>query len=292
MYRYYGVVRNYLLVLFLPLSVPVFAHVNLWKDSTEAELRKNFERLSSNSLNRFAECKYSQYGEEGIIKEIFRRLQIEKGFFVEFGAMDGIEISNTRSLWESGWEGVMIEPSSDLYNELSLNYPRDSGVMPLKLAVTYKADDKNGLLFDEIYQRYFPEREIDFLSIDVDGADYYILKGLKCRPKVIMIEANLAWHPLIKQEVCEEIALANRQQPLEVYIEVAKRMGYEPVCLTINLFLVRKDLHEAFKETPNDAMSLWRDAFRALPFKSSLPSILQQWEEVDYSAICPIDEQF
>ena len=32
--------------------------------------------------------------------------------------------------------------------------------------------------------------EIDFLSIDVDGIDYYLLKELKFNPKVICIEYN------------------------------------------------------------------------------------------------------
>ena len=53
---------------------------------------------------------YSQVGQDGIIREIFRRLNISKGYFCEFGAWDGVLHSNTRWLYEIGWEGIYIEP--------------------------------------------------------------------------------------------------------------------------------------------------------------------------------------
>lgn len=265
---------------------------NPWKDQSMNEFKKNFHRLSPNSLNRYALCDYSQYGEEGILEEIFRRLNIKKGFFVEFGAEDGISISNTRRLWEKGWEGAMIECNQDKYRSLIMNYSKESGVIPLNYFITWKKEDYRGPLFDEVKQMHFPDREIDFLSIDVDGADYYILKSLKCRPKVILIENNLYWHPLIDKEVPEKIAVKNQQQPLKILIQTAREMGYEPVCMTINLFLVRKDLYAPFKETPSDALTLWRDAFRALPIKENLSLIINEYDGIDYSKECPITKEF
>lgn len=233
-----------------------------WKERGQLALAENFDRLSPNSLNRKAFWKYSQYGEDGIIEEIFTRLHIEKGFFVEFGAVDGMWISNTRLLHENGWTGVMIESDGSLYADLCSNCPEESGITPLNYFVVHSKEDTRGLLFEEIRQKHFPDQEIDFLSIDVDGADYYILESLQCRPKVICIETNLNWHPLMRQEIPESIAIQNLQQPLQVYIDLAKKMGYEPICLTINLFLVRKDLFPYFADVPTDALTLWRDAFR------------------------------
>lgn len=241
-----------------------------WKDRAELVFKQNRKRLSPNSLNRKAFWKYSQYGEDGIIQEIFSRLNIQKGFFVEFGAVDGMWISNTRLLHENGWEGVMIEPDPSLYVELCRNYPEGSGVLPLNYFVVHSNQDPRGLLFDQIRQIHFPDREIDFLSIDVDGADYYILKSLQCRPKVICVEANLNWHPLMTEEIPESVALQNLQQPLQVYINLAKQMGYEPICLTINLFLIRKDLFPYFTDVPTDALTLWKDAFRVFLNKRSV----------------------
>ncbi|MCH9620660.1 MAG: hypothetical protein S4CHLAM20_00610 [Chlamydiia bacterium] len=267
-------------------------YVNPWKKSTEVELQKNYERLSEDSLNRYARCIYTQYGEDGIIEEIFNRIGVKKGFCVEFGAMDGVDISNTRHLLDNGWEGVMIEPNNEQYKKLEHDNRFNKRIQTINSFVTWHDDDPLGQSFDEIRNEKFPDREIDFLSIDVDGGDYYILKGLNCRPKVICVETNLRWHPLMDQQVPEHVALGNLQQPIEVFIKTAKEMGYEPVALTINLFLVRKDLYEPFKEIKNDALSLWRNAFRALPLKNSIKEIRTVWNGVNYQVGCPITEDF
>ncbi len=249
-----------------------------WQEKSKRSLEQNMHRISPESLNRYAKWKYSQYGEDGIIEEIFNRLNITQGFFVEFGAADGIFVSNTRHLWEQGWKGVYIEPNRKDFLNLQKNYPVDSGVQTLDYFVSWEGNAGNGVLFDDIKARHFPSQEIDFLSIDVDGADYYILKSLKCRPKVICIENNLKWHPLYTKEVPANIALKNNQQPLAVLISAAKKMGYEPVCMTINLFLVRKDLYQPFKMVPNDTLTLWRDAFRVFHGKDKMVNLRKKQE--------------
>ncbi len=52
---------------------------------------------------------YSQGGEDGIIEEIMKRLGIATGWFVEFGACDGVSLSNTRRLLLAGWQGGYLE---------------------------------------------------------------------------------------------------------------------------------------------------------------------------------------
>ena len=54
------------------------------------------------NLNNFRKNNYSQNGEDGIIKEIIKRLKLDKNpnnnWCVEFGAWDGIYLSNTYNL--------------------------------------------------------------------------------------------------------------------------------------------------------------------------------------------------
>ncbi len=54
----------------------------------EAELRfpEDFGKVSSNSLLHYYGNVHSQRGQDGILAEIFRRMNISKGTFVEFGA--------------------------------------------------------------------------------------------------------------------------------------------------------------------------------------------------------------
>jgi hypothetical protein len=258
---------------------------------------ETLNRLSPSSLNRFAYIVYSQNGEDGIIEEIFNRLKIEKGFFVEFGAADGISLSNTRCLWQKGWSGVMIDNCEELYQKLKANYQGVDDVLCLRHTVA-DGIENHGLTFDQIAGTYFSSHEIDFLSIDIDGMDYLILKSLKCRPKVICIECNLYWHPLFSKEVPAEIAARNLQQPLPIMIKLARDMGYEPVCTTINLFLVRRDLYEPFREAPSDPLTLWRDGFRSsicreylIAHRKNNPDI-QQYEDPELEMICPITINF
>lgn len=185
----------------------------------EAEIPKmlseqTLNRLSPNSFNRYYRNVYSQCGEDGIVEEIFKRLNIKSGFFVEFGGADGIWFSNTRYLWEKGWSGVMIEADDAKFAQLAKCYEGMSTMLTLHDFVTWKEDDARGHTLDKIAEASFPDKEIDFLSIDVDGADYLILEGLKMRPKVICVEAGMHWHPLFNERIPDEYAIQNAQQPL------------------------------------------------------------------------------
>ena len=61
---------------------------------------------------------HSQRGQDGILAEIFRRLGLTQGQFVEFGGWDGIYLSNSRFLFEKGWSGVFIECDAQKFNTL------------------------------------------------------------------------------------------------------------------------------------------------------------------------------
>ena len=63
-------------------------------------------------FNKFKNNKYSQNGEDGILKEILSRLNLTESdnyWCCEFGAHNGKYISNTFALVEKGWNAVYIE---------------------------------------------------------------------------------------------------------------------------------------------------------------------------------------
>jgi hypothetical protein len=219
--------------------------------------------IQPNSLLHHSKNVYSQRGEDGILAEILRRLHITNGFFIEFGAWDGIHLSNSRHLFDQGWSGAFIEAQADRYQDLIRNYANSPNITCIREWVGY--DRSQGKTLDQIADQYFPNQEIDFLSIDIDGADYLIFESLERKPKIICIEGGFSWHPQFTTRVPDEIAFQNLQQPLAVVIEIGKKKGYQPICFTQNTFFIRNDLYEAFSNIANDTVSLWQDAWDALP---------------------------
>ncbi len=259
---------------------------------------ETISRLSPSSFNRYYRNVYSQCGEDGILEEIFKRLNIKTGFFIEFGAADGIWFSNSRYLWEKGWSGVMIEADNSRFGLLAKRYANDTRMLCIHDFVTWQDDDVRGHVLDKIADTHFRDAEIDFLSIDVDGADYLILEGLQRKPKVICVEAGLHWHPLFYDRIPDEFALQNMQQPLAVMLQIAKKKGYEAICLTGNLILVRKDLMAQFQEVPTDVLTLFRDGWRSsfcqkwlVTFRQNHP-IISKLEGPGLQQRYPITEDF
>ena len=233
----------------------------------------------SNDLCFYARNNYSQRGHDGIIEKIMFELGIDKGFFVEFGAWDGIHLSNTRFLFEKGWGGCYIEANPVKYAELCKNY---SGTNVICLnEFIFPTASEGGVTLDEIYNEHLvaSHQEIDLLSIDVDGQDYEILENLIIKPKLIVIEGGFAWSPHLKDKVPYEIARNNIGQPLHVIIECGKAKGYQPICFNQDVFLLRNDLYfgnNFFGQINQDPVSLWMSAFNNI-FNEEERQWLIQW---------------
>ena len=223
-----------------------------------------YEKILENEINdltTYAYNKYSQRGHDGIIQKIIKEINIDNGFFVEFGAWDGIKLSNTRYLYEKGWEGCFIESDAKKYELLKDNYENTNIICLNKCIYPIKSE---GSTIDDIYKLYI-NREIDILSIDIDGRDYEVFENMEITPKIIIIEGGFIWHPSIRTKIPYDIAANNIQQPLYVTIELAKRKGYQPILFNQDTFLLRNDLYykyEYFQLIKNDHYNLWVSGFK------------------------------
>jgi FkbM family methyltransferase len=138
---------------------------------------------------------------------------IKNGYFVEFGAGNGIDFSNTLILELEGWTGLLIEPSS---NFISLSNNRKSSV--LNYAVTDRSNEKISFYeaSDKNFSSFSPSKNskrttvntitlsdalalvkapnyINFISIDVEGAELQSILGMdfsKYFVKCLVIEHN------------------------------------------------------------------------------------------------------
>ena len=110
------------------------------------------------------------------------------GWFVEFGAWDGVHLSNTRHLIENGgWNAVLIEASTQKFAELEENSRAFPGVTCLRRFVTFDPPDN----LDGILAGTAIPADFELLSIDMDGNDFHIWGSLRSyRPKIVLIEIN------------------------------------------------------------------------------------------------------
>tara|TARA_S200002703_G_scaffold153457_2_gene155072 strand:+ start:833 stop:1465 length:633 start_codon:yes stop_codon:yes gene_type:complete len=141
------------------------------------------------NLADFRNNVHSQNGEDGVIEEILNRLGISSGTFCEFGAWDGVHLSNTFNLVENGsWSGVYIEGDSSKFNDLletKKKYP--DRLTCINKFVSVDGDDS----LDMILKTTDLESNFDLLSIDIDSFDYQVWESLsEYTPKIVIIEVN------------------------------------------------------------------------------------------------------
>ena len=161
---------------------------------------------------------FPQQAEDGLRDAFFA--DAASGFFVEVGANDPRELSQTFSLEQRGWTGILIEPQPDLAAALrrqrsarvfaeACSSRRNSGSrMTLHLAGGHSSFDHALNVADvkphgsiEVPVRTLDEMlieaglpRVDFVSIDVEGHELDVLDGFdlaRWRPRLIMIEDML-----------------------------------------------------------------------------------------------------
>jgi len=95
--------------------------------------------------------RYSQNNEEDIILKYFGDF---KGHLLDIGANDGVTLSNSRKLMETGWTGDFVEPSDKPFVKLSTLYPNchkvaistENGLTNLYDSDSHLSSDESGLL--------------------------------------------------------------------------------------------------------------------------------------------------
>jgi FkbM family methyltransferase len=155
---------------------------------------------------------------------LYRALKgVERGFYIDVGAMDPIVDSVTKAFYERGWRGINIEPVRQWYEKLVLDRPEDTN---LNVAVLDKpgvvhlhevADTGLSTLDETLAERHksvggyqtlditvtavtldmvldeHRHEEVHFLKVDVEGAERQVLEGIdltRTRPWIIVVEAT------------------------------------------------------------------------------------------------------
>jgi hypothetical protein len=152
---------------------------DIWKNIVE-KYNGNEKKLEQNDINKSAKkIMVSQQGEEGIIEYLFDKIGFTNKCCIEFGAIDGVRISNTYMLREKyDFTRYLIEGNPNVKNNTN-------GEKIIKTLIT--PENINKILDEE----NCPEN-LDLLSIDIDGDDYWVWKNMKHRARIVIIEYHCA----------------------------------------------------------------------------------------------------
>jgi hypothetical protein len=211
-----------------------------------AEIERILEPLRADPkrLEPYGFKVYSQTDEDGMIEEIFRRLGISQGRFVEVGVENGLEC-NSLYLIHKGWRGVWIEGNAAQRPAIENKFASIIGKR-LVVAFGYMTAEN----FNNVLAGLGVEQDLDFLSIDIDGNDIYLLDTLQIRPKVICIEYNAKFPANIDKQVTYAPTRGWQGtdymgSSLKAVDRVARAKGYRLVGANVtgsNAFFVRADL--------------------------------------------------
>ena len=201
-------------------------------------------------LKSFSKNKYfSQFGEDGIIEEILDRLSkhitLDK-WCSEFGAWDGVYLSNTcYFIKEKQYRAILIEGDKSKISDLERNFPQDE-IHKVNKLVSF--DGRNSL--ENIFDKYKIPSNFDFLSIDVDGVDYYILKSLNhYKPKVICIEFNPTMPNVVDFVQSKDMAV-KQGCSARALVRLGTEKGYSLIASTdCNLIFIDSNLSKYVIET-------------------------------------------
>ncbi len=228
------------------------------------------------ALEQYGYKVYSQNDEDGIIHEVFRRIGTKNKLFVEFGVQNGLE-SNCHLLLHYGWKGLWIEGSKEYCKDLKMRFR--PVISEGKLVIDNEFITKENI--NEIIEKNGFSGEIDLLSVDIDGNDYYVWKAIDViNPRVVITEYNGKFPPDL--EWCQAYNPNHMWDgsdwhgaSLKSYELLGREKGYRLVGTNLrgcNAFFVRVDLCKDLFLGNGFAEELYNPLRMGLSFVSNHPS--------------------
>lgn len=186
----------------LPRSIIAFfrkaiypERIYLVEDNLNSFFKTYYQKIAAPDLYqkiavRNAEFKvFSKNGGDGILLYIFSKVGVTDRTFIEMGVEDGRECNTANLSLNFGWKGLLIDANEAGIKSAGAFYNEKLGKMSdnvKTIASFITAENVNRLFLDNGFRD-----EIDLLSIDIDGNDYWIWKTINAvRPRVVVAEYN------------------------------------------------------------------------------------------------------
>jgi hypothetical protein len=174
------------------------AILELSQKSTQIKVEENLAAIRSELRKQIPHSPilqgysvYSQNDEDGILEEIFKRINVSNPNFFEFGVAP--EENNTNYLLLKGSKGCWIDKGLSEFKELI------GQNNTLKVFDEFvRLDNIAPILQQGCQFIHIPTNGIDLISLDLDGNDYYFIEKIiqsGIFPKVFSLEYNAVFPP-------------------------------------------------------------------------------------------------
>jgi hypothetical protein len=185
----------------------------------------------------------SQNDEDGLVLALIKRIGVTNRRFVELGC--GMNGGNSGFLAsELGWHGLMVDARDDAIRKIVIRFTGHD-VMAKQRHLT--REDVNEFITECGFTG-----EIDVLSIDIDGMDYWIWQALTaCNPRLVAIEYNWQFGAeravTVPYTAAFELEKAGQRSyhgaSLAALVDLGKCKGYRLVATErVNAFFLRDDV--------------------------------------------------
>ncbi|MFA5074958.1 MAG: hypothetical protein WC436_02535 [Candidatus Babeliales bacterium] len=196
---------------------------------------------------------YSQNDEDGILLYLFSLIGFEnkKCLDIAFASPYGANTTNLLTNWN--FTGLLVcgDENEKKYGEKFFNTHPDTVIYPPKIINKWVTGENiNEILLENDFTG-----SIDFLSLDIDGIDYWIWNNLKVvNPRLVLVEYHNIWGdkksvtvPYKKDFNRFDVHKDFMGASLPAYVKLAEKKGYRLVGCNkygFNAFFLRKGIAE------------------------------------------------
>lgn len=174
--------------------------IYLIEDNLDSLFKTYYQNLAAADLDQKIALKNAEFkvcskcGADGLILYIFSKIGIVNRTFVEMGVEDGRECNTANLSLNFGWQGMIVDANKEWLESAKRFYQDKLGEGASKVKIVpcfVTAENINKLLSDNGMRG-----EIDLLSIDIDGNDYWVWKMIEAvNPRLVVAEYNPVFGP-------------------------------------------------------------------------------------------------
>ena len=141
--------------------------------------------FSAERLNVFTTA-----GEDGILLNIFAKTGTTNKIFVDIGSNDCINSNCANLAFHHNWKGIFIDGNKNILQRGKYIYTKYFGNDAKLFSFVQAIVTVNNI--NEILSNALSQKEIDLLSIDLDGNDYFIWEKITViNPRVVITEVQV-----------------------------------------------------------------------------------------------------